>query len=92
MSRLTPIRPEERAVAQSGILTRVLWAWVSTVTTILSGRQPLQLAEYTVNTLPDASAWKGCMVAVTDESGGYVAAFSDGTVWRRSTDRAEVMA
>lgn len=43
-----------------------------------------QLAKYS------ASVHPGCMLMVSDETGGYVPAFSDGTNWRRVTDRAIV--
>jgi hypothetical protein len=49
----------------------------------------LVLPNYTVSTLPSASA-PGGMIYVTNESGGAVPAFSDGTNWRRVTDRAIV--
>jgi len=46
---------------------------------------------YTVATLPPAAtAGAGAMVFVGDTAGGPVLAFSDGTDWRRSTDRAVV--
>ena len=44
---------------------------------------------YTVSTLPSA-AIAGGMIYVSNESGGAVMAFSDGTNWRRVTDRAIV--
>lgn len=47
------------------------------------------LPSYTVATLPSA-ATAGRLILVTDESGGAVPAFSDGTGWRRMTDRATV--
>jgi len=43
------------------------------------------LPSYTVSTLPAAVA--GGMIFVTDENGGAVPAFNDGTNWRRITDR-----
>ena len=49
----------------------------------------LVLPPYTVMTLPSASP-SGQMIFVSDESGGAVPAFSDGTNWRRVTDRAIV--
>lgn len=49
-----------------------------------------QFAEYTVAALPTASSYPGGQIMVTDEVGGYVPAFSDGTNWRRVTDRAIV--
>jgi hypothetical protein len=51
---------------------------------------PLVLTSYTVGGgLPSVSP-AGQMIYVTDESGGAVPAFSDGTDWRRVTDRAVV--
>jgi hypothetical protein len=47
-----------------------------------------QLRVVTVATLPTNVA--GQVVYVSDESGGAVTAFSDGTNWRRTTDRAIV--
>lgn len=51
---------------------------------------PVRIPEYTVAGLPTASEWKAGAVMVTDESGGYTMAFSDGTNWRRVQDRAIV--
>lgn len=48
-----------------------------------------QLRSYTVAGLPSA-ATAGQMIYVSNESGGAVPAFSDGTNWRRVTDRAIV--
>ena len=45
---------------------------------------------FTVATVPDAGAWEGLEVYVSDETGGAVRAFSDGTNWRRCTDRAVI--
>lgn len=46
---------------------------------------------YTVAGVPSAStAGAGAMIYVSNETGGGVLAFSDGTNWRRSTDRAVV--
>jgi hypothetical protein len=44
---------------------------------------------YTVATLPSADP-EGQIIYVSDEAGGAVLAFSDGTDWRRVTDRAVV--
>jgi len=49
---------------------------------------PPTIPTATVATLPAATAARICYVS--DESGGAVLAFSDGTNWRRSTDRAIV--
>ena len=47
------------------------------------------LPSFTVSTLPQVNP-AGQMLLVTDETGGSVPAFSDGTNWRRVTDRAIV--
>lgn len=50
-----------------------------------------RLPGFTVATLPPAAAaGAGALVHVSNESGGAVLAFSDGTSWRRVTDRAVV--
>ena len=51
---------------------------------------PLVLATYTVSTLPTASLWERGFIYVSDETGGAIPAFSDGTNWRRVSDRAIV--
>ena len=48
---------------------------------------PTQLAQYPKASLPSASANTGNLIYVTDDVGGAVPAFSDGTNWRRVTDR-----
>lgn len=48
---------------------------------------PLVLAQYAVADVPDATAYAGGMIYVTNETGGAVPAFSDGTNWRRVQDR-----
>lgn len=47
------------------------------------------MPSFTVSTLPSVNP-AGQMLFVTDETGGAVPAFSDGTNWRRVTDRAIV--
>lgn len=51
----------------------------------------VKLIPYTVATLPEVpdAATPG-LIFVSDESGGAVPAFSDGTDWRRVTDRAVI--
>lgn len=44
--------------------------------------------EFTIATLPAASTYQAGWIMVTDETGGYIPCFSDGTNWRRVTDRA----
>ena len=49
---------------------------------------PVELPSFTVATLPTVTTNR--MIIVSDETGGLVPAFSDGTNWRRVTDRAVV--
>lgn len=46
-----------------------------------------RVKSYTVSGLPDAASNTGGIIFVSDEAGGAVIAFSDGTDWRRVTDR-----
>ena len=50
--------------------------------------QAVSLVSYAVADVPPPANWTGAMIYVSDESGGAVTAFSDGTNWRRTTDRA----
>jgi hypothetical protein len=51
---------------------------------------PARVPSYAKASLPAAATFTGCLIYVSDESGGAVLAFSDGTNWRRVTDRAIV--
>ena len=53
---------------------------------------PLFMKSYTVTTVPSASTYSASMIYVTDETGGAIPAFSDGTNWRRVSDRAVISA
>jgi hypothetical protein len=53
-------------------------------------RKPLRLPPYVVANLPAVGPSIYSLIFVTNESGGAVPAFSDGTNWRRVTDRAIV--
>ena len=51
----------------------------------------VRVGSYTVSGVPSASTYgAGSMIYVSNESGGAVIAFSDGTNWRRVTDRAVI--
>lgn len=66
-------RADRRGVLRRGTLTRQAL--------------PFSLDRYTVAELPDAARWEGAQVHVSDEIDGAVTCFSDGTDWRRITDR-----
>lgn len=51
---------------------------------------PIRTKSYTVATVPTASAGAAQLIYISDESGGATLAFSDGTDWRRLSDRAIV--
>jgi Protein of unknown function (DUF2793) len=51
---------------------------------------PVRVKGYTVATVPSAAAGAGQIIYVSNETGGAVLAFSDGTNWRRVTDRAVI--
>ena len=60
-----------------------------------SGAGPFPVRGYAVTNLPAASSWGdtssfSSLIYVYNETGGAVLAFSDGTNWRRVTDRAVV--
>jgi len=59
------------------------------------GAGPFKIRSYTISALPDAKMWGDAavftsLIYITDESGGAVIAYSDGTNWRRVTDQAIV--
>ncbi len=64
---------------------------IAVPTTKLDVDGPIRPKTYTVATLPSApDNGAGSVIYVSDEMGGAVLAFSDGTDWRRVTDRAIV--
>jgi len=68
-------------------------AWTEALVVETSGRistgAPLGLRSCTVGTLPPASP-AGQLIYVPDEAGGATPAYSDGTDWRRVTDRTVI--
>lgn len=65
--------------AREASTTTISGAWNFTL--------PPVLPTYTVATLPSAATYARGLIYVSDETGGAVPAFSDGTNWRRVTDR-----
>lgn len=51
---------------------------------------PIPMQSLVKANLPSASLWEGSIVYVSDEAGGSIICFSDGTNWRRLSDRAVV--
>jgi len=79
-------------VDKEGLATDQLLEWFDDLELSLNesllGVSGIELPIYTVATLPPQKT--GFMIYVSDETGGGVPAFSDGTNWRRVTDRAIV--
>ena len=53
-----------------------------------SGAQLTPLPSYTLATLPSVSVYQYCLIIVTDLTGGLEPCFSDGTNWRRCSDKS----
>lgn len=71
-------------------MIRFLQPWIGRIESEkFSQGQILRVARFAVANLPDASI-PARVIYVSDETGGAVLAFSDGTNWRRVTDRAVV--
>lgn len=82
-------RPDER-ISRNGLTFSEIWQrFFREVYQTLNGTLPPRVPVVTVTTLPSVTP-AGRLVIVSNESGGSVLAFSDGTHWRRSTDRAVV--
>jgi len=67
--------------------------WLGRIFERISG--PFKIPGYSVSNLPDATvsgdtSTFSSLIYIYDETGGPVVAFSDGTNWRRVTDRAIV--
>ena len=90
MSRVITSPQPTEAVLTGNLFARLWWGWVSRVTSILQGKEPIRIASYTVATLPPAADWSGGVVIVSNEAGGHTLAVSDGTDWLRVSDGTEV--
>lgn len=90
---MTPIRPDE-ALLDGPRASRVFFAWITQATRILTGQQPVQVPRRTVAQLEQLTAADnvGRVAICTNDAGGEILCWCDGTVWRRSSDRAEITA
>jgi len=84
---LAYVRDEDLVYVYDGSAWVTLSAALSFASLDVGG--PVGVASYTVAGAPSA-ATAGRIIYVADESGGAVLAFSDGTNWRRVTDRAVI--
>ncbi len=70
--------------------TTIASTWLNDIDADVYGQLPRKLMSYTVAGLPSAATYANHLIYVSDETGGAVPAFSDGTNWRRVTDRTIV--
>jgi hypothetical protein len=71
-------------VNKDGTATHQLQALLESIQEVLNtGKQN----EYTVATVPDATQCEGCIIYVSDETGGATLAFSNNVNWLRVQDR-----
>ncbi len=88
--RLADGRLQVEGIADS-YFTANLGIGTQSPTTKLDVRGAVRLGSYTISSLPIASTLgAGSIIYVPDEAGGPTIAFSDGTDWRRMSDRAAV--
>jgi len=92
-----PLQPYKRrqypqtAEAPAGFFDGEYQRIEQSVRTILEALLPgVAAPSFTVATLPDATTNAARLIYVSNETGGAVPAFSDGTNWRRVTDRTVV--
>lgn len=72
------------------VVSREAPSWAHAMGRQISGAlSSRRLDTFSKTKLPPATP-AGQMIFVNDEAGGAVPAFSDGSTWRRVTDRAEV--
>lgn len=72
----------DQTLFTTGRFTTTWVRWFQAVARILQGKDPIQMATYTMLTLPPPKA--GQLIYVTDASGGPTTAFSDGNDWYSS--------
>lgn len=77
------------SIAPGGVVKATFGATGASITGALSATTRINLPSYTVATLPAAGV-AGGQIYVSNEAGGAVPAFSDGTNWLRVTDRTIV--
>lgn len=86
MSLIKPPPSNAPIAGEGGVISRSWRPWFQDLARFF-GTQPIPLASFSISNVPDAAFNTGCIIYVTNEAGGAVPAFSDGTNWRRVTDR-----
>lgn len=82
-------RPDWRLSLNGSTPSELFSRFFREVFQTLNGSLPPRVPVVTVAELPSVTP-AGRLVVVSNEAGGSVLAFTDGTNWRRSTDRAVV--
>lgn len=83
----TPIN--EGIISRGGTYLTVSWRlFFDRLEKLLNLSRPWELPSYTVATVPSAADYLGSIIFVSNETGGSTVAYSDGTNWRRTQDRA----
>jgi len=72
----------------AGTIEKIEFVWESFFRRL--AERASALPSFTVATLPSAADNPQMLIYVSNETGGAVPAFSDGTNWRRVTDRTVV--
>lgn len=75
---LTVPSPNDVVLERSGTFARVWYRFVSRVTAVLSGREPLRIAAYTAADRPDPASWPYCTIINRDTGELEI---SDGSSW-----------
>jgi hypothetical protein len=93
MTQLVNVPEHGEAITQNDIASPSMQLFLDELLLQINGSllgPALNLTSYVVSGVPPATSWTGSMIYVSNESGGAVTAFSDGTNWRRTTDRAVI--
>lgn len=93
MAEIVSVPEHGEKIVESDAATSSLQGFFDELVLQLNGNllgSVVQLTSYTVASVPDATAFTAGTIFVSDETGGAVPAFSDGTDWRRVTDRAVI--
>ena len=75
-------------VDKNGQLTGTWHQFINRLVKTLNLSRPWELPAYQVSGAPLATENEGCLLYLSNESGGKTLAFSDGVNWRRVQDRA----
>ena len=93
MSHIVSVTDHGAKIIENDAATWLFQLYLDDITQKLNDHllgDAVQLPSYTVLTVPDATAWEAATIYVSDETGGKTTAYSDGTNWLRSYDRAVV--